>query len=530
VTNSADVQDAAGLREALGVLRRRWPLILFCVVLATGAAIGFSLLQKKQYTATSQILFQDNTFDQELFNSTVVEPDDDPQADQATNQHLVQLPIISKRTASAIGTGVTPSEVQNDMSISPVGQSNVVEISVTNPSPALAAQIANVYATQYVLFRQQSDRAQIVGAQQLIQNELARLTPQQRASSQGTSLSSRAEELKILAALQTGNAQFVQAANVPSAASIPKTKRNAILGFVVGVLLGVGLAFLLERLDRRIRSAEDLEAVFGVPVLGIVPESKAFETAPTALRLPHGEAEAFALLRARLRYFNVDRQLRSLLITSAAPQDGKSTVALNLACAEALAGYDDAILVEADMRRPTVAKRLGLGRTLGLSELLSRDIGLEDAVQRVKIAGRDDEADGAYLHVLTAGDIPPNPAELVESRAMADLIVQLTERYGLVIVDSPPAGSVSDAMHVMRLVDGVVVVSRVGKNTRDMAHHLRDQLRKLKAPVLGIVANGVSSGDRGYSGYYGYYGGYPSSDSKKTKKRERPPVGTAASD
>jgi tyrosine-protein kinase len=507
LTAHGETLDAKGIREALAVLQRRWPLVVVCLVLVTGAAIAYSLLQEKQYTASAQLLFQDQTFDQELFNSTVVEPNVDPTEETATNDHMVQLPIISQRTANAIG-GITPGEVQDDVNVSAVGQTNVAEINATDPSPTLAAKIANTYATQYVLFRQEADRAQIIGAQKLIQNELAKLTPAQRTSQQGLSLSNRGQELQILASLQTGNAEFVQPATVPSSPSIPRTKRNAGIGLIVGLLFGIGLAFLLEQLDRRIRGSEDMEEAFGVPVLGVIPQSVAYETAPTTKSLPHIEGEAFALLRARLRYFNVDRELRSLLITSAAPQDGKSTVVLNLACAEAMAGYQNVVLVEADLRRPTLSKKLGIRRGPGLAEVLSGSVALGNALQRVPIAnGENGRRPKVVLSVITAGEIPPNPAELVESQAMVQLLETLTDQFDSVLIDSPPASSVSDAMHLMRLTDGVIVVSRVGKNTRDMARHLREQLTKLNAPILGVVANGVTDSDRGYAGY-AYYGSY----------------------
>jgi len=504
----------------VGVLRRRWSLVALCAVLVTASAFAYSVLQQKEYTASAQLLFQDENFDQELFNTAVVDQTQDPLQEQATNQQLVQLPIVSQRTAQAIGGGVTEGEVGGDISVAGVGQAKIAVISATDPSPTMAARIANTYAEQYVLFRQQADRDQIVGAQKLIQNELAGMTPAQRSSPPGISLASRAQDLQILASLQTGNAQFVQPASVPGAPSLPKTKRNAMIGLIVGLLLGVGLAFLLERLDRRIRGADDLEATFGVPVLGIVPESAAYETSPNMSALPHIEAEAFALLRARLRYFNVDRQLRSLLVTSAAPQDGKSTVAMNLAFAEAMAGYHDVVLVEADLRRPSLAKRLGVGRVPGLAELLSSNVALEDVLQRVPVAGRQNgSSPDIHLSVITAGDIPPNPAELVESRAMVELLHLLTERFDFVLIDSPPANSVSDAMHLMRLADGVLVVSRVGKNTRDMARYLRDQLRKLNAPVLGVVANRVTTGDRGYA-EYAYYGAYAYTSDKQVADTE----------
>jgi receptor protein-tyrosine kinase len=278
-----------------------------------------------------------------------------------------------------------------------------------------------------------------------------------------------------------------------------------LFGALVGLLVGLGLIFLSERLDRRIREAPELERAYGVPLLGAVPESHAYEVAGVE-PMPGSEAEAFALLRARLRYFNVDREVRTLLMSSAMPGEGKTTVALNLAIAEAVAAHSNVILLEADLRRPNLAKRLRIPTTPGLAEIVSHNATLEAALQEVTIPRHFDE-NGASpkFHIITAGAVPPNPAELVESRAMVELLSTLAERFDLVVIDSPPTSVVSDAIPLMRLVSGVVVVSRVDTTTRDGARQLREQLIKLRASTLGVVANAMPVGRRGYYGYgYGY--------------------------
>ncbi|HEY3969889.1 MAG TPA: polysaccharide biosynthesis tyrosine autokinase, partial [Solirubrobacteraceae bacterium] len=417
---------------------------------------------------------------------------------------------VASRTAKALHLpgGLVGSEV----SVSGVGQSNIAQISVTDPDPARAASIANTYAEQYVLYRQAADRTKIAGAQALVQKELSALPPTQRNGSVGTTLENRSNQLGVLAALQTGNAEVAQPAGVPKSPSTPNTKRNAALGVLLGLLLGMGLVFVFERLDRRIRGASELEDAYGIPVLGIVPESDAYEKAGTE-RLPAVESEAFALLRARLRYFNVDRDVRSLLMTSSAPGEGKTTVALNLAIAEAMSGSGKVVLLEADLRRPSLAKRLGVKGVPGLAEILSRNASFESALREISIPGRTENGNGtsASFSVITAGAVPPNPAELMESRAMIDLLSTLSERFDLVVVDTAPTSAVSDAIPLMRLVSGVVVVNRVDSITRDAARHLREHLAKLHAPVLGVVANAMPAKGRGYYGYgygYGYSYGY----------------------
>jgi capsular exopolysaccharide synthesis family protein len=493
--------ESSNLEQLIEVVRRRWRLLLGCIVLVTLASVGFSLLQQKQYTASSSLLFRDTQFDQELFGANFTPNNVDPAAQQATNIDLASLPIVEQRTAQALkgNGGVAGASI----SVGGVGQANIAQISVTDPDPVRAARIANTYAEQFVLVRQQADRSKIVAAQQLVNNELAALPSSQRYGSVGTTLQNRANQLGVLAALQTGNAEVAQPASVPTAPSTPDTKRNGALGLLLGLLLGMLLVFVSERLDRRIRGVAELEEAYGMPVLGMVPESRAYEAAGVTA-LPAVEAEAFALLRARLRYFNVDREIRSLLLTSSSPGEGKTTVALNLAIAEAFAGNEKVVLVEADLRRPSLSSRLDVSRDPGVAEILSRNATLETALQQISVPSRTGKSSASFS-LIPAGAAPPNPAELMESRAMIDLLSALAERFDLVIIDTAPSTAVSDAIPLLRLVSGVIVVNRVDAITRDSAHNLRDHLRKLGAPVLGVVANAVAATGRyGYGYGYGY--------------------------
>jgi receptor protein-tyrosine kinase len=495
--------QGTNLEQFVHVLRRRWRLLLACVVLVGLAAVGFSLIQAKLYTASASLLFRDTQFDQELFGSNFTPSSTDPQQQQATNLDLASLPTVATRTAVVLH--LPASLVASEVTVSGVGQSNIAQISVTDLSPRRAAQIADTYAQQYVLYRQDADREKIAGAQTLVQKELAALKPSQRSRSVGTTLQNRANQLGVLASLQTGNAEVAQTAQVPTSPSTPKTKRNAALGLLLGLLLGAGLAFGSERFDKRVREPSELEDTYQVPLLGVVPESRAYEGLATD-PLPVAEAEAFALLRARLRYFNVDRDIRCLLVISAGPNEGKTTVASNLAIAEAVAGNQRVVLLDADLRRPTVAKRLGIGPGPGLAEMLSRNATLEDALCEVALpTPAATNGVSPSLHVITSGAVPPNPAQLVESRSMIDLLSALSERFDLVVIDSPPISVVSDAIPIIQLVSGVVIVGRIGTSMRDSAHHLRDHLLKLHSPTLGVIANAVPA--RG-SSYYTYGADY----------------------
>jgi capsular exopolysaccharide synthesis family protein len=216
------------------------------------------------------------------------------------------------------------------------------------------------------------------------------------------------------------------------------------------------------------------------------------------------EGEAFRKLRARLRYFNVDRDIRSILVTSATAAEGKTVVASHLALAAAIGGQTKVLLLEADLRKPSLVGRFELAPMPGLSELLTHDIVIPEVIQRIPVASAFNGA--STLDVIVAGAIPPNPAELMESRKMGDLVDQLSGMYDLVVIDTPPVSVVSDAMPLVPLVSGVVVVSWMGRTTRDSAMHLRRELESLSAPTLGVVVNRVKAGTDGYYGYpyYGY--------------------------
>jgi capsular exopolysaccharide synthesis family protein len=272
----------------------------------------------------------------------------------------------------------------------------------------------------------------------------------------------------------------------------------------LGLLVGVSLALLLERHDRRLRQPKEFEDTFGMPVLTEVPESKALARSNNGLaELLDTEGGAFQMLRARLRYFNVDRDINSVLVTSAAPAEGKTTVAWNLAASAAGAGLRT-ILIEADFHQPTIATRTETRTQPGLSELLSDQSSLQSTVQRVTVEDRQNGKDGVRsLEVIVAGSHPPNPVELLESHGMAGLIEKLSASHDMVVIDSPPLPILADAIPLVRMVNGVIVVGRVNKTTRDQAQALHAQLESLEAPMLGVVANRATRG-RGYYGYYGH--------------------------
>jgi succinoglycan biosynthesis transport protein ExoP len=486
--------ETLNIEQALSILRRRVPLIALCLVIVAGVAYGYSKHQKKKYTSVASLAFSNNALSQQVAGLPVTSSGN-LLAQEASNVELVKLGDMAEKTAQILGHGLTPERVISSVSVAGQGESAIVAVSATTTSPVLAAAIANTYTEQFVKEQKVANRKYFQSALALVRKQLKALTPKQQIGQDGLELQQRAQSLSLLSELNYGNVQVAQAASVPGGPSSPKTSRNTLLGGLLGLLIGLGLAFVLERLDRRITGPEDLEAIYRFPILGVVPDSASLARREGVGDPP--EAEAFNLIRAHLRFFNVDHDLHTVVIASASPGDGKTTVARHLAAAAARMG-SRVLLLEADLRQPTLAAQLEIKATPGLTDVLIGAVSLEDAVQSVALAApRGERAANRGLDVLTAGSVAPNPGEMIESRAMLTLLEGTKAVYDLVVIDTPPLTAVSDGFPLLTKVDGVVLVGWVGRSSRDPAERLHQILDSSGAPVLGVIANGAKSGAPG---------------------------------
>jgi len=477
VQSQVTPHERPAFERGLAIARRNYLLLLLCAITVPIAALVYSLAQTPQYTASADLLFGARSFESELFGT-----DFDPEREAATNVKLVSVDQVAARTASTLDQpGLTTKDVSNQVTVSSEGESDLIAVDATNEDPQLATQIANEFTRQYIDFSRENEQAKIRRAKAGVQATLDNLPPSERLGPTGQNLEQQVRRLNALAAVQTGDAEVAQPATVPTSPSSPKTVRNVGLGILVGLMLGAGLALLREQLDRRLRDLDEVEDVFRIPILGTIPESDTIQEGGPGAELPPtgAESEAFRMLRTNLRYFNVDVPVTSLLITSAAPQDGKTTISWNLARAEAQAGQR-VLFIEADLRRPSLTAQVDIPQESGLSLLLAGVTERNGAI--VSRQGID---------VLSAGPPPPNPAELIESRMMSDLLRWASEEYDRVIVDTPPSAVVSDAVPLFSQVGGVVLITRLGQSPREAAEKLRDQIDHTGALVLGIVVNGV---------------------------------------
>jgi capsular exopolysaccharide synthesis family protein len=473
------------LEYVLRVLRRRRLIFVIALISVPLMAFLVSSSKEKLYTATATLLFQSG-------NTSNV----DPAREAATNEALATLPVVAVRAAKEMGEGTTSLEVLESVSASSSNSmADVATISATTPSPERSAQIANGYSRAFIEFRKETDQSQVQQAIDLVERSLETLSLEEGSEAQ--KLQDRLNRLKVQQALQTGRAELVQPAGVPSSPSSPRTKRNVILGIVLGALLGFGLAALLERIDRRVRSIDELEQLFEAPLIARISRNKALPNARLKDILQTPEAEDFRTLRTNLRYFNVDRELKSVLLASPEPGDGKSTVARGLAAAIAEAG-EDVLLLEADLRKESAFRGTNGNAAQGLSSVLT-GLSVDEALLDIAIGSSSGQS--RTLNALPSGPVPPNPSELLESERMQSLMEELQARFKVVVVDSPALGIVSDALALAPFVSEVVAVGGVRKTDRDGARNFVKQLSLLGKKPVAVIATFTDPDKKRYAYY-----------------------------
>lgn len=342
------------------------------------------------------------------------------------------------------------------------------------------------------------------------------------------------KEASLAAGLESSNIRIVDRARIPLHPARPNIPINLEFAVLVGLVGGVAIAFALEALDTTVRTPEQAESISGLPILGVIPLQSIFEGAVTSIAKapllkklprtnsgprplisylePHSEiAEAYRALRTSILLSSVSQPPRSILVTSSVPQDGKTMTSINISIVLAQQGKR-VLLVDADMRRPSVHKAFGIKGQVGLSNLLTGGAKISDAIQTTVQPN---------LFVLPAGPVPPHPSELLSSSLMEDLLRKWREEYDHVIIDSSPVISVTDAVLLSVQADAVLLIVRSGQTTSAHVRRTRSLLQSVKASLLGIVVNAADLTSPDY--YYYYYGPkyrYYGQEDKKDRKRK----------
>jgi polysaccharide biosynthesis transport protein len=300
-----------------------------------------------------------------------------------------------------------------------------------------------------------------------------------------------------------------------------------LIGFAAGLVLGLGIAFLLNRLDRRLKGVKAVEAAFGLPVLATFPEVGRRLRWVGGRRRKHvvgfrshpGLLESFRSLRSSLQYFDVEQKVKTILVTSGLPSEGKTTTVINLALSLVMAGFR-VIIVEADLRRPMVSEYLNVDNRVGMSTLLAGNGTIANVLQPVnteallpetvrdKASKNNAAPPPRTLFCLPSGPLPPNPAELLGSERMMRLLeeLRLNQRVDYVLIDTPPILSVADALVIANEADAVIIACRVNWTTLEEAEDVSEQLRRAGTRVVGVVAGGVKATGSSYRkrSYYHY--------------------------
>jgi polysaccharide biosynthesis transport protein len=308
-------------------------------------------------------------------------------------------------------------------------------------------------------------------------------------------LTSRVEDLQIRENARRSTARVLERALTPLRPVRPRKVANIALSLFLGLLLGSCLAFLLESLDDRVTTPDEVDRLLGLPVLGYIPAIAGERRLLHALPSHSAVAESYRTLRSGISFSSVDAPLTTLALSSARPGEGKSTTAVNLALAMAMDGRS-VILVDTDLRRPSIHRVLGLRSAPGVTDVLTGQCPLEDAFQSVR---------GHEVLVLTSGPIPPNPAEMLNTAGMENLIRQLREKADIVIFDTPPCLGITDAQVLGAKLDGVVLVAEMGEARKAEMRRARELLDQAHIRVLGVVFNKISEQSADYSYRYAYY-------------------------
>lgn len=485
--------EFTGHKDLRAYLRILWRWKLLFLALVVAAPVAAYLIQRgnpRMYRSTALVGVNGATVNTGLlagggsFSTTNV---------TAIAQLVTTTPVAAD-AARLLHPPGNPGEIAGEVSATGDPTTNFLTISADDRSPARAAAIANAFARAISNNQQQAALTQIDRTIAGIKAQLAQLKPTDTVTRPGLQVQLR--QLIASRATQSSGATILQPAT-PSGAPVGlNTRRTVEIGLVIGLLLAFGAIALAENADRRLRTPGDLEGLTDLPLLAAIAPS-AFSG---KLDTTKEDDEAFQMLRTSLMYFNVDRTLESIVVTSPGEKEGKTTVATRLALAAARTGLH-VILVDADLRRSQVSAKLDIRAKQGLEAVLAGERTLSETLVDYPVEGPG----SGRLSVVPAGPPPPNPSALISSEAMQRVLRQLVSYSDLVIIDTPAALAVSDPLPLMRSVSGVVLVARMNRSSRQTIQRLQRIITSANGTLLGVVATGVSSGP-GYEGYaHKYY-------------------------
>lgn len=525
------------LRQYFSILWKWLWLIVLATALAAGTAFIISSQMTPIYQASTTLLINEARNPGPLNYNDILTSE---RTAKTYAERLTKRPVLKE---VAKRTGIvwdTDKKFPADINIQPVRDTQLIRLGVEHPNPQLAADIANTLPKVFGERNEEIQAGRFASSKENLSRQLntlkndidettksidtlranpnsdkAELSRLQSALTQYqssySSLLKSYEDLRLAEAQSLDNIIIDEPALVPKEPVKPQKRLNTLLAAVVGAMLAVGVAFLMEYLDDTIKTPDDIRQTLGISPLGAIARirPKNDESPLIAAHQPRSPiSEAYRVLRTNLQFSSLDKPLKTLLITSASPTEGKSTTAANLGVVMAQAGLS-VIVVDSDLRRPVLHKLFDLNNSRGLTtSLLQEGGGLDGCLQETGIEN---------LKVLTSGPLPPNPSELLGSQRMRQLIEQLKGKADAVVFDSPPALAVTDAAVLGNEVDGVLLVVGSGQTRREVVQRARETLTSVGATVLGATLNKLS--ERSASGYYYYY--YYATDGQGAGQRRK---------
>ena len=504
----------SSLRDYLRVLRERRVLIIACVLVCAGAALALSVREDAVYQAESALSFEDATEETDLLGTPTPQRQG-PAERSAQGAEVIGRPTVVNVVAKQFTGRLTPGQVASAASARVDSRSNLVIVQTKADSPELAKRLADAYAQ--AAFRDAVDRSRLRfrRAAEEVRRQFRALAPAERDQATRAIYGDRLTRLEILARTVIP-VQVVRRASAPADPVSPKPVRNTLLGALLGLTLGLVFAFGRDALDRRLRGASEIAEEVEWPVLGHVRETAMGRAAPFSSNgrksLEPLDLETFRILRANLMYLNIDDPPRIVLVTSAMPAEGKTTVSASLAYASAAAGRRT-VLVECDLRRPVLADRLGVTATPGLIDHLLGEADPAAVLREIPIDpvsesgnGEKPEAAGgrSRMAFIPAGRPTARAAELLQSKRFATVLAELAATYDMVVLDTSPLLSVADTIELLPRADARLLCVRARQTTRDQVHAAREIIERVPAKPTGVVVTGLRHRDEVDYGYYSY--------------------------
>jgi receptor protein-tyrosine kinase len=492
---SPSVDEQGLARYATTIRERKW-LILATVLITTLAAVVYLLTASKVYQAESDILITPVSGTDPIYAGLGLIPaSSDPTRDVETASQLITTVDVARRVKATLHDPRSAGALLKNVTVQPVAQSNIVAVTAEGSSPTAAQQLANTFAQEAV--NQRTDTFH-----QALDRSIANLKAQVPATGPGSStadpnsLAAQLQRMQTLRASGDPTMRVETLADAPTGPSSPKPKLSIAAGVLAGLVLGVGGAFALQVLDPRLRREEQLRRLYGLPILARIPkDSRAHGAGALAPEmLSPSTIEAYRTLRATLAASR-GREVgaTSILVTSPSPSEGKTTSAINLASSLALAG-NKVILIEADLRRPAIAKALGIEPRHGTGSVLLETVDLQDALETTR-------AYGNYLQVLCAdysGAASGWMADRLFLPSAQNLVIDAKKLADYVVIDSPPLSEVIDALPLAQRADEVLVVVRLGKSHLTKLAHLAELLSRHGIRPVGFAVVGAQAQSEGY--------------------------------